>query len=149
MAFKTLPELIDLLRVRVAAVGGQQQFADAAGVSQGYVNDILAGKREPGAKILMMLGYQKVSIYETRDFIRMERRTGNIEFKRDDGFWYPMPSEWTFEQEAQQFVYRQGTSKETRYGLCRKQPDPDYLYGELPISPHGEIMTGRSVKRAK
>jgi transcriptional regulator with XRE-family HTH domain len=149
MARITLAELIDLLRVRVAAAGGQQQFADSIGVSQGYVNDILAGKREPGPKILLALGYKKVSLYEMMRIIRMERRTDKIEFKRDDGFWYPLHSEWTFDRKAQEFVYRQGTNKETRYGLSRNQPDPAYIYGELPISPHGEIVIGRSTKRAK
>ena len=137
MKRKTLPELIDLIRARVTSAGGQKQFADAAGVSQGYVNDILAGKRAPGRKILQALGYRKVLLYEMMTVIRIEKRTGKIEFKRSDGFWYPMPSEWTFDRKAQEFVFRQGKN---RFKPSQKQTDAEYLYGELPITANGEIL---------
>ena len=64
MKRKTLNELLALIAARVKAAGGQEAFAILAGVSQGYINDILKGKRAPGEKVLQAVGYRKVVLYE-------------------------------------------------------------------------------------
>lgn len=58
-----LSDLIAELSAAVASAGGQAQFAQKAKVSQAYVNDLLAGKRTPGKKILAVLGYEKTVMY--------------------------------------------------------------------------------------
>lgn len=48
--------------------GVQRNFAKAHNVSQSYISDVLAGSREPGAKVLAAIGLRKVVVYE-----RLER----------------------------------------------------------------------------
>lgn len=60
-------EFLDLIRREVKACGTQKAFADKVGVTQGYINDILKKKREPGPKILDALGFRKVIIYEVKE----------------------------------------------------------------------------------
>jgi hypothetical protein len=142
----SLDDVLDILRAQVALSGSQEAFAQAAGVSQQYVGDVLRGKREPGQKILRAIGLRKVSGYQWLPLIRLVRRTGKIEFKREGGLsWYPMPKEWTFDKKAQEFVYRKGTAKESRFQLS--EVDAKYLIGELPASVHGEIVI--SLKKSK
>jgi hypothetical protein len=89
-------------------------------------------------------------MYEMMPFIRVERHTGKIEFKRNNALWYPMPSEWTFDKKTQEFVYRNGTrDKERRYNLSQPQDDSEYLYGELPINAIGAILILRSLVAAR
>lgn len=45
-------ELRRLLRETIASVGGQEKCAEAMGVSQGYLSDVVHGKRGVGAKVL-------------------------------------------------------------------------------------------------
>ena len=44
-------------------MGGQSNWAKANGVSTAYVNDILQGRREPGKKVLDVLGFEKRVYY--------------------------------------------------------------------------------------
>src|SRR5262249_37260781 len=135
-----LTDVINLLAAACEECGSQKAFADTHNISAQYVSDVMKRKREPGDAILRALGLRKVAMYEMMPFIRVERRTGKIEFKRSNGLWYPMPQEWTFDRKAREFVYRQGTNRETRYKLSQKQTDAEYLHGALPISANGEIL---------
>lgn len=55
---------IQELRMRIEEAGSQKAFAEAVGISEPYLSDILAGRREPGEKILKPLGLQRKVIYE-------------------------------------------------------------------------------------
>jgi DNA-binding transcriptional regulator YdaS (Cro superfamily) len=46
--------------------GSQKAWAAAHGVSPAYVHDALQGRREPGAKILAALGYERRVRYVRR-----------------------------------------------------------------------------------
>jgi hypothetical protein len=60
----THAELLAHFANEVRELGGQLHWAQAAGVRQGYVADVLRGRREPGPKILAALGYKRVTHYE-------------------------------------------------------------------------------------
>lgn len=51
------------LRRQVAALGTQTALARRMGCSLPYLNDVLAGKRAPGPKILRALGLKKTTAY--------------------------------------------------------------------------------------
>lgn len=53
-----------VMKTEIALVGEQQIAASAWRVSPQYVSDVLAGRREPGQKLLKALGYRRVVIYE-------------------------------------------------------------------------------------
>lgn len=59
--------LREMLRSLVTYEGGQQQLANRLGVSPQYLCDVLAGRREPGNKLLSGLGCKRVVIYEVVD----------------------------------------------------------------------------------
>jgi hypothetical protein len=63
----TVEDVLELIRQDVKACGTQQAFASKVGITQGYVNDILKRKREPGPKILDALGLRKVVTYEAKE----------------------------------------------------------------------------------
>lgn len=44
----------------------QADFAKVAGISPQYVNDVLAGRRDPGKAILDALGIEKVVTYRRK-----------------------------------------------------------------------------------
>lgn len=52
-----------LLAQACEAAGSQRAWAEQNGLSSAYVNDVVTGKREPGAAILQRLGLEKVVIY--------------------------------------------------------------------------------------
>lgn len=54
---------IALLRRAVTSAGSQRKWALAHGVSVQYVCDVLAGRREPGGKVLAALGVRRVVSY--------------------------------------------------------------------------------------
>lgn len=54
---------VAVLRARVAAAGTQQQFAQEHGVSAQHVSDILSGRRDPGPRVLAILGLTRVITY--------------------------------------------------------------------------------------
>jgi len=136
----TLSDVIALLAAACEECGSQKAFADAHDISAQYVSDVMKRKREPGEAILKALGLRKAPAYEMMRVIRVERRKGTIEFKRNNGLWYPMPPEWTFDRKASEFVYRKGADKERRYGISQEQNDSNYIYGELPINAFGAIV---------
>jgi len=57
-------KVIDNLNAVVLASGSQSAAADVLGVSRAYLSDVLAGKREPGRKILRAINYEKVTAYK-------------------------------------------------------------------------------------
>lgn len=59
----TKDDVLDKLRKAVNRLDGQRKWAAQAGVSQQYVADVLAGRREPGQKILDGLGLERVVSY--------------------------------------------------------------------------------------
>jgi hypothetical protein len=56
-------ELRDLLRTACEAAGSQQAWARQHKVSDSYVSDVLAGKKEPGESITSALGYKRAVVY--------------------------------------------------------------------------------------
>jgi DNA-binding transcriptional regulator YdaS (Cro superfamily) len=56
-------DVIKRLADECRAVGGQSAWARQAGVSATYVSDVLAGKREPGGRLLLALGIKRVVLY--------------------------------------------------------------------------------------
>lgn len=65
--FLTIEDVLELIRREVKACGTQQAFAVKVGITQGYVNDILRRKREPGPKVLEALGLEKVVVYKEKE----------------------------------------------------------------------------------
>jgi len=59
-----LDDVLLALQMAVEVTGSQAKCAEKLGVTQGYINDLLKRKREPGPKILIALGMRKVVIYE-------------------------------------------------------------------------------------
>lgn len=64
-----LSEIYGKLRKAIDADGGQSAFAERHSISTGYVSDVLNARRDPGEKILSVLGYVRVVRYipTTRD----------------------------------------------------------------------------------
>jgi transcriptional regulator with XRE-family HTH domain len=136
-----IDDVVSLLRREVQACGSQEAFATKAGVSQQYVGDILRGQRLPGEKILNALGLEKIAYYRMIPAVRINRHTGKIELKAANGPWGLLPSRnWDFDPKTQKFVLRHGTKK-IRYPVSKTQNDPEYIYGEVAIGVHGEIVT--------
>lgn len=54
-----------LLAQACEAVGSQRAWAKQNGLSSAYVNDVVTGKREPGAAILERLGLEKAVVYRS------------------------------------------------------------------------------------
>lgn len=67
MSLLTQSQIVELLRAAVEAAGTQKAFAQQHDVSEQYITDVLRGRREPGAKILAALGYEKVVSYRQID----------------------------------------------------------------------------------
>ena len=57
-------EMRRLLREACKAAGSQRAWAKAHRMSDAYVSDCLAGRREPGDSIARALGYRPVTMYE-------------------------------------------------------------------------------------
>ncbi len=53
----------ELLSAEVAQAATAQAWAAALGLSPSYVSDVLNGRREPGDKMLEVLGLQRVTMY--------------------------------------------------------------------------------------
>lgn len=56
-------EIINLLKNKCKAAGGQKPWADANDLSTAYVSDVIHRRRNPGATICKALGYQRVRTY--------------------------------------------------------------------------------------
>ncbi len=59
----TAADVRDRLRAACKAAGSQAAWATANDVTAAYVNDVLLGRREPGAAILRGLGLVRVTVY--------------------------------------------------------------------------------------
>ncbi len=55
--------VIEALQAEVAKTGSQAAAAKKLGITGAYVSDLLAGKREPGGKVLRALGFLRVVRY--------------------------------------------------------------------------------------
>lgn len=60
----TRDEVLGLVKAEVQRLGGQRPMARAVGLSDSFVSDVLAGKRNPcSPRILKYLGISKVVMY--------------------------------------------------------------------------------------
>lgn len=62
----TLTEILAALANAVALSGSQANWCAAHEVSTAYLSDVLRGRREPGKKILDVLGYEAVTFYQSK-----------------------------------------------------------------------------------
>lgn len=53
-------DVIASLVIAINVAGSQKKFAERYDISEQYVSDVLRGRREPGEKILEVLGYERV-----------------------------------------------------------------------------------------
>lgn len=58
--------VITTLRREVKAAGSQKALAKSMGVSNTYLCEVLAGRKEPGEKILVPLGIERVVTYRRK-----------------------------------------------------------------------------------
>ena len=63
----TTSEFLLFLHDRIREAGDQKTLAKQLGVSQGYLSDVLLGRREPADKILTRLGLRRVVTFEIID----------------------------------------------------------------------------------
>jgi hypothetical protein len=56
--------IIEMLEIQISKFPSARQWAIANGLSEAYVSDVRSGRRQPGAKILAVLGVQRVEAYE-------------------------------------------------------------------------------------
>lgn len=66
----TKNELIQYLQRMADEAGSQKDLASRLGVSAAYLGDVLHGRREPGDKILLALGLERVVTYRERDEVQ-------------------------------------------------------------------------------
>lgn len=59
----TKDDVLTLIQQGVKAAGSQRAFACQCNVTTQYINDILRGRRDPGPKVLDMLGIEKTTVY--------------------------------------------------------------------------------------
>ena len=59
----TEQEVMDRLREAVAEAGGQRAFAEKHGLTPGYINDVLHGKRGFADRILATIGIERQVTY--------------------------------------------------------------------------------------
>ncbi len=65
----TLATVRDIIAIEVHHIGNQKEAAKQWGISAPYLNDVLKGNRDPGAKILVAIGVEKRVHY---DYVRTE-----------------------------------------------------------------------------
>lgn len=66
-----------ILRDQCRSAGGQRAWAQANGVSEQYVCDILNARREPGDKILAAIGLRRVVRYVEMRSAQTEERAAS------------------------------------------------------------------------
>lgn len=69
----TEQDVIARLRAAIDAAGGQRKFAEAHGLTPGYVNDVVHGKRALADRILATIGIERKVTYEV---VYQERSDG-------------------------------------------------------------------------
>ena len=57
-------ELLAYIRASVHVYGSQKQAACVWQISEAYLSDVLAGRREPAGKLLTALGIRREVIYQ-------------------------------------------------------------------------------------
>lgn len=62
----TRDELTILLRAEIQAAGSQRALARKWQVAPAYITDLLRGTRDPGPRILDVMGYERVVLYQER-----------------------------------------------------------------------------------
>lgn len=62
----TITDILAALAKAVADAGSQAQWCSEHDVSTAYVSDVLRGRRDPGKKILDVLGYEAVTCYHAK-----------------------------------------------------------------------------------
>lgn len=70
----TMDELRKMLRDACEAEGSQTAWAAKNGVSLAYVNDVLAGRRNPGEGISKAFGLKPITVYVQADQKPRERK---------------------------------------------------------------------------
>lgn len=63
----TKTEFMLFLHDKIREAGDQKTLAKQLGISQGYLSDVLLGRREPADKILTGLGLRRVVTFEFID----------------------------------------------------------------------------------
>ncbi len=63
----TEQDIIARLRAAVTQAGSQKAFADLHHISEQYLSDVVRGRREPGRKILDVLGVERVVSYREKE----------------------------------------------------------------------------------
>lgn len=63
----TIEDVLDILRDGIKTHGTQVKYAEFLGVTQGYINDMLKRKRDPGPRVLDALGLEKVVTYREKE----------------------------------------------------------------------------------
>lgn len=59
----TADDVREMLKGKIGYNHGVRALAKQLGVSQGYMSDVLSGKRAPGPKILAALGFSPEPVY--------------------------------------------------------------------------------------
>ena len=65
-AYMTKEQIVRMLGRACQEAGGQARWAKLNDVSQAYISDVLAGKRDPGDKILAGLGIERIVTYRKK-----------------------------------------------------------------------------------
>jgi len=60
----TLEEFRRYLKSQAEQYGSQKVLARHLGANEGYLSDIIRGRREPSAKLLLACGFRRVITYE-------------------------------------------------------------------------------------
>lgn len=60
-------EVMQRLRAAIEQAGGQNQFARAHGFTNGYISDVLHGKRALADRILASIGVVRKTVYQLQD----------------------------------------------------------------------------------
>jgi hypothetical protein len=66
-AVKTEHDMLDVITGMVEKARSQRAVAEALGISDSYLNDVLQGKRSVGAALVRRLGYGKVTVFVAPD----------------------------------------------------------------------------------
>lgn len=69
----TKERVIAMLEQMAGELGSQKDLAQQLGIAPSYLSDVMAGKREPGDKIIRQLGLKKVVVYEKGSTTRVTR----------------------------------------------------------------------------
>lgn len=77
MVNHTTDQIRQLLLSACKLAGSQKDWAERNSVSSSYVTDVLLGRREPGASILKVLGYERLTVYRKHESGAASRAAGD------------------------------------------------------------------------